>query len=187
MPIRIRHARTFIGLILVAAMAATRFHHLGDALHLPDASWALFFLAGVYLSPAWLLVLMAEATLIDGAAIGWLGVSSYCLTPAYAGLLLAYLLLWSGGRQAAGAGLGGAAGAALSSTLLAFLVSNGSFYWVGGRVAEPSLAGFVQTCLDYGPSFIVATLLYLGLAAIIHGVLAAPGRGRRVLGSSTGR
>jgi len=58
MPIRIRHARTFIGLILVAAMAATRFHHLGDALHLPDASWALFFLAGVYLSPAWLLVLV---------------------------------------------------------------------------------------------------------------------------------
>ncbi len=34
-----------IALLLAAGMAATRFHHVGSALHLPDASLAIFFLA----------------------------------------------------------------------------------------------------------------------------------------------
>ena len=35
---------------LAALMLATRFHHFGTALHLPDASMAIFFLGG-WLSP----------------------------------------------------------------------------------------------------------------------------------------
>ncbi|WP_052700170.1 hypothetical protein [Methylocucumis oryzae] len=33
-------------LLLIALMVVTRYHHFGDALHLPDASLAVFFLAG---------------------------------------------------------------------------------------------------------------------------------------------
>ncbi len=35
-----------IGLLLAALMTATRSHHFASTLHLPDASWAGFFLAG---------------------------------------------------------------------------------------------------------------------------------------------
>jgi hypothetical protein len=41
-----------VGLLLAALIAATRSHHFASALHLPDASWAVFFLAGALL-PGW--------------------------------------------------------------------------------------------------------------------------------------
>ena len=185
--------RLFIGLGLMALMLATRFHHFGDAFHLPDASWAVLFLAGFYLSPGWLLGLMLEAVAIDAAAVGWLGVSGYCLTPAYAGLQVAHLALWSGGRlcrrhiagDAAGnaAAMAHLAGIAAGATALAFLVSNGTFYWLGGRVADTSLAQFAVTFIDYGPAFLASTLMYLSAAALIHAAAVrlaasrAPGMG----------
>ncbi len=178
-----RRTQTLVGLSLAAVMAATRFHHFGDVLHLPDASWALFFLAGFYLSPAWLLGLMLEAVAIDVAAVGWMGVSGYCLTPAYAGLQIAHLALWMGGRRASRLSPGGAdlfqlAGIALAATALAFLVSNGSFYWFGGRVADTGMVQFLQTFVDYAPRFLAGTLLYLAAAALVHGLVATLARGR---------
>jgi hypothetical protein len=174
-------------------MAATRFHHFGDALHLPDASWAIFFLAGVYLSPAWLLGLMLAAVAIDVAAIGWMGVSGYCLTPAYAGLQVAHLVLWAAGRWSsanAGEGLTGLArlvGVAFAASAGAFFISNGAFYWFGGRVAETSLAQFAQTFVDYAPSFLAGTLLYLAMAAIAHALAATLARGRDAIKPSGAR
>lgn len=179
-----RRTQTLIGLSLAAVMAATRLHHFGDALHLPDASWAIFFLAGVYLSPAWLLGLMLEAVAIDAAAVGLMGVSGYCLTPAYAGLQIAHLALWEGGRWSSrrfggdAAGLAGLAGVAVAVTALAFAISNGTFYWFGGRVMETGMPQFVQTFVDYAPRFLSSTLLYLGAAALIHSLVAGLTRGR---------
>ena len=176
--------QSLIGLTLMAVMLATRFHHFGDALHLPDASWALFFLAGFYLSPLWLLGLMLEAVAVDVAAVGWMGVSGYCLTPAYAGLQIAHLALWEGGRQASrfhacgAAGLFRLAGFGLAATALAFVVSNGTFYWFGGRVGEPGLAQFFQTFVDYAPRFLASTLVYLGVAALVHGLVGNLARAR---------
>lgn len=166
--------QTTIGLGLMALMAATRFHHFGDALHMPDASWAIFFLAGFYLAPAWLLALLVQAVAIDYVAIEMLGTSAFCVTPAYAALLPAYAALWLGGRWLARKastdlnGLGRLAGAALASTLVAFALSNGAFYWFGGRVAETSLAQYVQTWIDYAPGFLGSTLLYLSVAVLAH-------------------
>lgn len=172
-----RRTQTLIGLSLAAVMAATRFHHFGDALHMPDASWALFFLAGFYLSPAWLLGLMLEAVAIDVAAVGWMGVSGYCLTAAYAALQIAHLALWAGGRRASRfgmnvPGLARMAVVAVGITVLAFFVSNGAFYWFGGRVAETSLVQFAQTFVDYAPSFLAGTLMYLGVAGLAHALAA---------------
>jgi hypothetical protein len=179
-----RKTQTLIGLGLMAIMAATRFHHFGDALHMPDASWALFFLAGFYLSPAWLLGLMLEAVAIDVAAVGWMGVSGYCLTPAYAGLQIAHLALWAGGRWSSrhprtdALGLIRLAVVATVITALAFVVSNGAFYWFGGRVADTSLAQFAQTFVDYAPRFLASTLMYLGVAGLAHAFIATLARGR---------
>lgn len=175
--------QTLIGLSLVAVMLATRFHHFGDALHLPDASWALFFLAGFYLSPAWLLGLMLEAVLIDVVAVGWMGVSDYCLTTAYAALQVTHMALWGGGRLAARqqrnvAGMARMVGIALLSASVAFVISNGSFYWFGGRVAETSLAQFGQTFIDYGPRFVMVMMFYLAIAALVHALFHHLSHGR---------
>lgn len=171
--------QALIGGSLLAVMLATRFHHFGDALHLPDASWALFFLAGFYLARVWLPVLLLAAVAIDVAAVGWMGVSDYCLTPAYAALQLAHLALWAGGRMARELrGIVSMAAVALAATGLAFVLSNGAFYWFGGRVAEPNWAQFAQTFVDYAPAFLASTLAYLGVAAAAHALAThlAPGR-----------
>jgi len=183
--------QTLIGLSLIVVMLATRFHHFGDALHLPDASWALFFLAGFYLTPRWLLGLMALAVGIDVTAVGWMGVSDYCLTPAYAALQVTHLALWGGGRlarQQGGdfTGLARMAGIALGTSAVAFVISNGSFYWFGGQVAQTSLAQFAQTFSDYGPRFVAVMMLYLVFAALAHVLILHLGRARAA-GMAEGR
>ena len=86
-------------LALVAAMGATRFGHLGTLWAPPDASWAVFFLAGFYLrEDRWVLaVLLCEAIVIDFVAIRVYGVSSYCVTGAYWFIVPGYSMLWLGG------------------------------------------------------------------------------------------
>jgi hypothetical protein len=142
-------SRMLIGLALAALMAATRgqqFAPLGQ--HLPDASLAAFFLAGFYLRSAWGFgALFAFATLIDLTAIGWGGVSGYCLTPAYWLLVPAYGSVWAVGRWYAGRHRESAAtlpvlGAALLvGGLAAELFASGGFYLLSGRFAEVSLVG----------------------------------------------
>ena len=76
--IRLRSRPLLSTVVLVLVMAATRYHHFGDALHLPDASLAVFFLAGVLALPlAVFPVLLLEAGVIDLLAIGMGGVSDY--------------------------------------------------------------------------------------------------------------
>jgi hypothetical protein len=66
-------------------MAATRGYHFVTTEHLPSASWAAFFLAGMYLGSRWVFpVLLAEAALLDFAAITWGGVSNFCVSPPMA-------------------------------------------------------------------------------------------------------
>jgi hypothetical protein len=169
------HHQRWIGLGLMAFMLATRFHHFGDALHLPDASWAIFFAAGFYLAPGWLLAFLVEAVAIDGMAVGWLNVSAYCLTPAYVFLLVAYGLLWQGGRWLARRQtLTALLGAAGLSVALAFVLSNASFYWLGGQVAQPTWAEFAAQFLRYLPMYLGVAWLYIGVATVAHLLLTQP-------------
>jgi len=162
----------FIGFGLMAFMLATRFHHFGDALHLPDASWAIFFIAGFYLSPLWLAGLMVEAVAIDAVAEGWMGVSAYCLTPAYGFLLAAYGALWQGGRWLrTRQHLAALIGAASVSIFTAFAISNAGFYWLGGQIAEPTWTEFGAQFVRYLPLYVAATGLYLAVAALAHVLL----------------
>jgi hypothetical protein len=85
--------------VLATLMLATRYHNFGSALHLPDASLAMFFLAGFYLRPAWLFPFyLLEAGLIYYLVIMLGGVSDWCVTPAYGFLIPTYACLWYGGR-----------------------------------------------------------------------------------------
>jgi len=92
---------------LAALMAATRFNHFGSAVSLPDASYAVFFLGGLYLtrsasmSVAAFIALILEAGWIDYYATSVQGVADWCMSPAYWFLIPTYASLWLVGRWVA--------------------------------------------------------------------------------------
>ena len=169
--------------LLTLLMVTTRFKHFGDALHLPDASMAVFFLGGLYLRRHVVFVFfMLLAVLLDYLSTHYAGVSDFCVTAAYAFLPLGYAALWYGGRlytrELTGStrSLLGAFGVATACAALSFAISNGSFYWLGGRYAQPHMAEYLQRLWQWGPLFVrttcgyvvVALLLHAGLQRLIH-------------------
>lgn len=165
--------------VLTLLMLATRFHHFGSALHLPDASMAVFFLGGLYLRRHLaFLGFCGLALLSDWVSVSYAGVSDFCITPAYSFLLPAYAALWYGGRwyadrlQPSAASMAGLLAVALGSASLSFLISNGAFYWLGGRYEDPYFAEYVARIWQWGPMFVRTTMMYVGIAAAVHLALA---------------
>ena len=173
------------GTVLVALMFATRGHHFPTISNLlPSASWAAFFLAGVYLRPFWFAgALMALAAGIDYVAITFAGVSDFCVSPAYIALVPAYATLWLAGRwyrnrtqlkaiaplSLIASGAGGA--------VLCELISSGSFYVFSGRFAALSVAEFAQRFARYFPSSLTSIAIWVAIATLVHGaVLVARGQ-----------
>jgi hypothetical protein len=161
--------------LLASVMLATRFHHFGTALNLPDASMAVFFLGGLYLRRhAPFAALVALALAIDWVSIAWAGVSDFCVTPAYAFLPLAYAVLWYGARAYAPQmretpmSLALALVVALLCASVSFVISNGAFYWFGGRYATPNVAEYIVRLWQWGPLFVRTTLVYVALALLAH-------------------
>ncbi|MGH8613762.1 MAG: hypothetical protein ACREYF_17525 [Gammaproteobacteria bacterium] len=172
---------TLIAFALALLMAATRSHHFAAALHLPDASWAVFFLAGVYLRAIWVFpALLAGAAFLDFAAITWGGVSSFCISPAYGFLLPAYGALWLAGRWYARrqrfqlATLIPLVSSMLVGAAVCELFSSGGFYFLSGRF-DPSLTEFGTRLARYLPPSLAAMAFYVALAAIAHAALGAVG------------
>jgi len=169
-----------IGLMLTLLMLLTRSHHWASIHSLPDASWAIFFLLGVYVRALWVVpALIAASVVIDYAAITWGGVSDFCVSPAYWLLIPAYLALFAGGRFYARGhslsllGLFRLVGVALAVVAVAELLTSGGFYFFSGRFAEPTLAGFIPRFVQYFPHMLGSFALYLGVAAAVHLALAA--------------
>jgi hypothetical protein len=179
-----------VGLILVAVMAATRFNHFGSPVSLPDASLAVFFLAGLYLSRAtWFPVFIVEAGLMDWASVAG-GVSDWCVTAAYGFLIPTYAALWFAGRWYRRHArmewrtlmpLFGALGFSLVS---AFAISNGSFYLLSDYFTELGWSDYVRGVIGYFPAYAGYAVVYTIIALGIHAaVLALPDRGHRVSGT----
>jgi hypothetical protein len=176
-------------LVLAAMLLVTREYHFEI---LPDASSAIFFLGGFYLnSYRPFAALAAGGAIIDYNATQNLGVSSYCLSPAYVFLLPSYAALWVGGRWAGrhrggellhgfvrlGAGL-------VTAVSVCFLISNASFYWLSGRAHAPSLGGWLANFFDWYPHFLSVPCAYVGVTALAHAVsvrwaTSAPPRSER--------
>ena len=88
--------------LLALLMGLTRASHFGSLERLPDASLAVFLLAGFYLPSARVLVLLLlEACLVD-LAVTQGDPAAWCLSPAYWFLSPTYGLLWAAGRVARG-------------------------------------------------------------------------------------
>ncbi|WP_266159027.1 hypothetical protein [Dyella silvatica] len=175
--------RLGIFLALALVMAATRSHHfLHHFDYLPDASMAVFFLAGFWLrgSVRWAFpLLMALAVLIDYVVITGQGIdfwSHYCVSAAYWFLVPAYFSLWLGGSWLAGhykglrlPTLALAAAALLVSEGISYLISNGSFYWISASVPQPrSFGAWFANLGDWYVIFLTSTAIYVGAGAVLH-------------------
>jgi hypothetical protein len=179
-----------VGLILGAVMAATRFNHFGSPLNLPDASLAIFFLAGLYLARSiWFPIFIVEAGLMDWASIAG-GVSDWCVTAAYGFLIPTYAALWFAGRwyrrhaRMEWRTLMPLVGALGLGLMTAFTISNGSFYLFSGYFTELAWSDYVRGVVGYFPAYAGYALLYTTMALCVHAaVLALPDRGRRVSGT----
>ena len=178
--------RLGIFLLLGLVMAATRSHHFAAV---PDASWAAFFIAGFYLrgSFRWAFpLLMALAVLVDFFVISRQGIdfwSHYCVSPAYWFLVPSYAVLWFGGSwlRARYAGLhlrefALLAASALVAASACYLVSNGSFYWISASVPARTFGGWIENLGDWYLPFVQTTLVYIGIAALLHVATALAAR-----------
>jgi hypothetical protein len=178
------NGRVGILVLLVIALVITRFHHEGTPFVLPDASLAVFFLAGLFFkgSAKVFLSLLTLAFAIDILAIYALGVSDYCWSPAYMFLVPTYAVMWLGGvilQQKSHASLSSRivmlTGLIALSTSLAFLISNGSFFWFSGKVGSVSLLdyakGLAEGYLPYIGSTAVYVVFGLGMKALLSNLL----------------
>jgi hypothetical protein len=172
--------QSFIFLGLASLMLATRFHHFGTTFNLPDASLAVFFLAGFYLRRMiFFPLLAAEAVLIDYVAITYDGVSNWCVTPAYAFLALSYLATWSGGYlcykyyERTPTFLALLALIAFASSSLGYLISNGSFYLLSGHTPDPSWTGYWANMTKYFSPYVSIACAYIAGAALVHMAVSA--------------
>lgn len=172
---------------LAALMVVTRSGHLGTAWSPPDASWAVLYLAGFYFAAEWrwaLPALLCTAIAVDFIVIRDFGVSSYCVTVAYVVMLPAYALLWLGGawmRRAYRHELADLLRCMVSLGLaasLCFLLTDTCFYWLGGRIADPTLGGWWLRFTHWYPGFVGVPFVYVGIAGLRHILSARPARAR---------
>lgn len=175
-------SRLAIFLGLGALMAATRLNHFGVV---PDASWAVFFIAGFYLrgSLRWAFpALMATAVAVDYAVISASGQSfwsHYCVSPGYWFLVPAHLSMWAGGsllRRQQGANAFNALALLLvtvfASVAACHFFAQGGFYWLSDAVANPTVAGWARNYADWFLPYLRTAGLYIALAALVHVVVA---------------
>ena len=165
---------------LMLAIAATRFHHFGSAVSLPDASYAVFFLCGLYLarfartSMIVFIALLLEAGMVDYYATSVQGLSDFCMTPAYWFLIPTYGSLWFAGRWFAlrhtmeGKGLVGLALTAGAATSFAFLLSSGSFYLFSEHFNNMTATEYASRVVQYFGWYVSVALLYVACAVAIH-------------------
>jgi hypothetical protein len=170
-------------LLLATFMALTRFNHFGSAISLPDASLAIFFLGGTYLSryvraSSAFVLLILEAVLIDYYATSVQGVSDWCMTPAYWFLIPTYGSLWFVGRwfalRHAAEGLMesktliGLILAAWAANSFAFIFSNATFFIFSERFGEMSAVEYTSRVAQYYVSYVSVALLYIACVAAMH-------------------
>ena len=164
-----------VGFALAALVVVTRGHHFISLDQLPGASWAVFFLAGVYLRPVWVLpALLTETWLLDFSAYAWGGASGFCLTPAYVFLLPAYSALWFAGHWYAKQysfqwrTLMPLSLAVLAGAMVCELFSSGGFYFFSGRFADPTVTEFGARLVKYFPAYLQSLLFYVAIASVMH-------------------
>jgi hypothetical protein len=166
-------------LALTVLMAATRIEHFGAGQIAPEASTAVFFLAGLLIgNPLWLFAFLAEALLLDLTAIKVVGVEAVCVTLGYGLMIPAYSALWLAARWVrktdkldvpSAAKLVGACSIGVVGF---FLFSNIGYYLGGGFENSMGLEEYTRRVTRYFPQYLTGTLFY-SVAGVAIAVLAA--------------
>ncbi|MDT8406668.1 MAG: hypothetical protein RQ715_05410 [Methylococcales bacterium] len=159
-------------------MVLTRSHHFDHAVALPDASWALFFMAGVVALPfSQVALLMVLAILIDAFTVTLGSVSSACFSAAYPFLIAAYGLLWLMGRIARPWLVAGtlkllsmAVLWAAVAVALTYSITNASFYGLSGLFEALSWSHFSAQFWYYWPDYFYINMTYMLVALLIYRV-----------------
>jgi hypothetical protein len=140
---------------------------------LPDATLALMLLGGIWIR-RWpgFAGLMGAVFAADWIATGALGVPDFCLSPAYAGLVPAYLLVWLGGWWLQATKLDASLVATLGATLVAssaaFAISNAFWYAFSGGFDGWPVTRFAAEVLQYYPAYVGPVLGYVALARVVR-------------------
>lgn len=173
-----------IATLLTLVMLLTRSHHFGSAFSPPDASLAVFFLAGMWIASqrgssivfGGLLIVAALADQMAFAAT----VSDWCVTAAYGFLIPAYGAMWYGGRLCREASIAKANGfariavAVVIGSAVYFAISNLSFFFFSGYFDSMALTEYVARTIKYFPWYLGWASVYIGGAlaiALLIGVL----------------
>ena len=168
-----------IALGLLFAIVLTRTNHFGDHVYLPDATLAVLFLGGLLVArKAWLGLAIAVAFGMDFYALGYKGVSNYCMSLGYWGLIPTYAVVWGAGRMLANSNVANRSQnpfnivpfALLSvvSTSIAFVMSNAFWYALSDKVATLSIVEFSQRVAQYYAPYVGYAMMYLSVAWLAH-------------------
>ncbi len=179
LPERSPHNEWLTAIVLLLVLIVTRSGHFGSMLKLPDASWAMFWLCGALTTRWWWpALLMIGAAMTDYLVISH-GISSYCVTPAYPFLILAYLSLWFSGRRVADSLRAEVRSASkviisiVNGVTIAFIISNASFYAFAGYFPKLSAWQYTQDVIHYWPHYLIYTAMYVSCGLLIRFVILA--------------
>ncbi len=162
----------WIGVAFVLAIILTRASHFGTSVALPDATLAVLFSGGLLrFNLRWLVATIALAFAIDFYALGFAGVSDYCMSLGYWGLIPTYAMVWAIGRFTSKRehpyALTTLAPAALTSTALAFVISNAFWYAFSDKVSTLSVYQFSLAVAQYFTPYVGYTMFYLAATYLI--------------------
>lgn len=171
----LQNKTVWVAACLMLLMAFTRYNHFGSAMSLPDASYAVFFLGGLFLGRVrgaliLLALLLLEAALVDFYAINFRETSAWCVTSAYAFLVFAYAALWFVGRWFAPRhdlsikGLAALFAAAAVAGSAAFVIANASFYLLAGYFERMGVAEYSASVAQYFTSYVAVAVFYVAVA-----------------------
>ena len=160
-----------VAAVLAVVMAVTRLGHFGEGGGPPDASWAVFFLAGLWLRdlrlfPAYFLLGWG----VDLAAFA-LGTPTDCYSIAYLFLIPAYGSLWVAGRFVADGGLARIAVAVPLAAAVTFVFANLGMYLLAPAPGAATAAEFAAAVAGYFPGYLLTMSMYVAIGLLADAAL----------------
>jgi hypothetical protein len=153
---------------LLLLMIVTRVHHFGDGFHLPDASWAVFFLLGwIGQRARALVVFFVVACALDLWVVNQAAVPADCLSWGYGFLLPAYSVLWLAGRILRGQNLINLLIGLTLAMSCTFVISNLGMWLFAPSAKSLTLLAYSQRVIGYWWSYWQITLLYSLLGILL--------------------
>ncbi|MSR00480.1 MAG: hypothetical protein EXR88_03635 [Gammaproteobacteria bacterium] len=159
---------------LAVLMCVTRLGHFGEYAGVPDASWAVFFLGGLWLrDPRVFAAFFALGWLVDVVAVS-LGTPADCFSLAYVALIPAYGALWLAGTVGATRLGASYLDTALRTAVLlisgcstTFVLANLGMFWFAPSTTDITLLDFAYKVGGYFPGYLLTCGIYVvgGLVA----------------------